>query len=491
MKHKNNSIKVNVLLNIIKAFSSILFPMITFKYASTVLSAESLGTVNYCSSIIGYFTLFSGLGISSYATREGSRFRENKKYFSKFSNQIFTLNCLSCLISFVCLIIMINTIDSLKPYNQILLIQSLVMIFTTLGTEWINIIYEDFVYITIRTVFMQVVSLFLLFIFVKNSNDYLVYVGVTVFGQIGMYLLNIFHVRKIVSIHLTRDIELRKHIKPILIIFGSSIAITIYSTIDTTMIGFFCDKSDVAYYSAAAKIYTALKSIFATILMVMVPRLSYLISKSIISYKNLLDRISRFIFILLIPCTILTNVLCKDLILLISGEEYINAYTSLHVFSLAVIFSAFSTCIINSIFLIRKYERITLLATIIGAVVDFLLNLFLIKIMGYFGASITTLIAEICVFFVCYILMKVHRMKMFYSKNIFSCLAKDFVAGVIMLLICVLINKCNVSYVIRAICVVLFGGGSFFAILLSMKHELLYNEFVKLKNGLFNFIRRT
>lgn len=240
----------------------------------------------------------------------------------------------------------------------------------------------------------------------KKSNDYLIYASITVFAQVGMYILNLFHVRKIVKLKFTLCIEWSKHIKPIMIIFASTIAVTIYATIDTTMIGMFCNKADVAFYSSATKIYTAFKSIFATVLGVMVPRLSYLISKSRDDYCELLDKVTRGIIILLIPCTILLNVLCKDLILLISGREYLSAYSSLHVFSVAVIFSALSTCITNNVFLIRKKEKITFIATAVGAIVDFALNLFLIKQMGYFGASVTTLIAEAVVFGICCIAMK-------------------------------------------------------------------------------------
>ena len=53
---------------------NIIFPLITFPYASNVLQVENLGKVNFASSVCGYFLLFAGLGISSYAVREGSRY---------------------------------------------------------------------------------------------------------------------------------------------------------------------------------------------------------------------------------------------------------------------------------------------------------------------------------------------------------------------------------------------------------------------------------
>lgn len=467
------SLKRNIVLNFVKAFTGILFPMITFKYASNVLSAENLGTVSFCSSIIGYFTLLAGLGINSYATREGAGKRNNKKEISDFASQVFSINLFSCLVSFVVLLVAINAFEALRPYRSILLVQSLVMVFTTLGTEWINIIYEDFLFITIRTVVMQIVSLLLLFLFVKGKDDYMIYAFITVIAQVGMYVLNIFHVRRIVKITPTIHMEWRKHIKPIITIFASTIAVTIYATIDTTMIGLFCTKEDVAFYTAATKIYSALKSIFATVLGALAPRLSYLYSQSEQCYNDLLEKVTRGVFILLIPCTILSNVLCRDLILLISGEEYLSAYLSLHVLSIAVIFSAFSTCITNMVFLVRKKESITLLATAVGAFVDFVLNLFLIRSVGYFGAAITTLIAEITVCGICYVSIKRLRIRLIHSKTVVRSIVKDVIAGALMLMTCLCLNNIMPNSFLRILVVSMAGGLIFVGALVLQKHEIL------------------
>ena len=264
-----------------------------------------------------------------------------------------------------------------------------------------------------------------------------------------------------------------------MIIFASSIAVTIYATIDTTMIGLYCSKEDVAFYTAATKIYTALKSIFATILVVLVPRLSYLMSQLENSYNILLDKVIRGIFILLIPCTILSNVLCKDLILLISGTEYLSAYSSLHVLSFAVVFSAFSTCIANNVFLVRKKEKITLIATTVGAIVNFIMNLFLIKKIGYLGASITTLIAEFIVFCICYLSLKKLGIKLIHSNNIVRCLVKDGIAAVLMLISSISIYNMIQQYFLRIIIVCLVGSLVFVLSLVLLKHEMLYKEIRK------------
>ena len=51
-KKQQKSITVNLMANGIKTLMSVLFPLITFPYASRVLGAAGIGKVNYASSII-------------------------------------------------------------------------------------------------------------------------------------------------------------------------------------------------------------------------------------------------------------------------------------------------------------------------------------------------------------------------------------------------------------------------------------------------------
>ena len=95
MPVQSKSFKVNAILNIVKQFSAIIFPLITFPYVSRALGVESYGRYNFSSSIISYVSLLAGLGISSYAIREGARIRDNKEKFLKFANEVFSINVVS------------------------------------------------------------------------------------------------------------------------------------------------------------------------------------------------------------------------------------------------------------------------------------------------------------------------------------------------------------------------------------------------------------
>ena len=134
---KNKFIGVNALLNAIKTIFSIIFPLITFPYISRVLGVENIGIYNFSTSVVSYFTLLAGLGINTYAIREGARYRNNKKDISEFCSEVFSINLISTLISYGILAVCLFFLPSLHDDALIIMILSVSICFTTLGCEWV------------------------------------------------------------------------------------------------------------------------------------------------------------------------------------------------------------------------------------------------------------------------------------------------------------------------------------------------------------------
>lgn len=69
---KNKSLGINAFLNGLRSVLNLLFPLITFPYISRVLSVQGIGIYNFSNTYINYFILIAGLGIATYAVREGA-----------------------------------------------------------------------------------------------------------------------------------------------------------------------------------------------------------------------------------------------------------------------------------------------------------------------------------------------------------------------------------------------------------------------------------
>ena len=179
------SMKMNAFLNGTRTLVAIIFPLITYPYISRILGTDNLGKINFANSVVNYFQLLSALGISSYAIREGAAYRERCGIMETFANQVFTINVVFTGIAYSLLGITLFFFKGLTDYKELILIQSLVILGSTLGVEWLFSVYEDYLYITVRTIVIQIVSLLLMFVFVRREGDYLKYALISVIAMGG------------------------------------------------------------------------------------------------------------------------------------------------------------------------------------------------------------------------------------------------------------------------------------------------------------------
>lgn len=206
---KKNTLGKNAILNGIKTVCSILFPFISFSYCSRVLGADALGAYSFSQSIIAYLLLVAALGIPNYAIREGAFVRKRKEKLNEFVAQIFTINCIMTVITYGILIILLISWPKLVSYKKIVVIQSVQIVLTTLGADWINSIFEDYLYLAVRYIVIQIISIVALFLFVKSPADIYVYTFISMMSNAGGNILNWRYIKKNgVKLRLTTRINL-------------------------------------------------------------------------------------------------------------------------------------------------------------------------------------------------------------------------------------------------------------------------------------------
>lgn len=398
------SLVANATLNMIRTILGIIFPLITFPYISRVLGVTNIGKINFASSIVSYFSLIGAFGVANYAIREGARVRDKKEEFQNISNEMFSINIVTTIIAYTLLIVMMFISRTLRNYSLLIAIQSAAIFFTTIGTDWINSIYEDFLYITIRQVLVQLCCLIMMFVFVHTPKDYYLYAAISVFSSVGANICNFFYCKRYVKLRFVFTSSLKRHIPSMLMFFLSNLTTTIFLNSDQTMLGIICGDYNVGLYSVSVKIYTIMKSFFTAILTVLMPRMIYMLSNSdSISIQKFEQKVVLIYTSLVFPLATGLFVLSDSAILIVGGENYMGAVPSLQILSVSLLCSAmayFLTCVV---IIPRNKEKIMMSASATSAVANVILNLFFIKFLSESGAAITTAISEIIVFIIEYV----------------------------------------------------------------------------------------
>lgn len=413
---KDKSLGLNALLNSLQSLLNLVFPLITFPYVSRTLSVDGVGKYNFASSIVSYFILLAGLGISNYAVREGAKLRNDRKAISSFASRVFTINMVSTLISYLFLFLVIILTPVLHNYVVAILIFSVQIFFTTLGTDWVYTIFEEYGYITIRNLVFKIISIVLLFIFVRHSNDYLNYVAITVIASTGSYVLNFLHARKYCDIRLDFHFKWDNYVIPILVIFGSRVAIQIYLSSDVTMLGFLQNEYVVGIYSTATKIYGIVGALLTALTAVTIPRLAMLMGQGRIDeYNQLLKQVVNTILFIVLPGIAGLFMVSQDVVIIIAGEKYLRATYALKITCFAMLGSAMSAIFNQCALIPAKREKRALISSTTSSLLNIGLNFILIPIIAEKGAALTTVLAEITMMF----------MNFYFSRDITGFVFKD------------------------------------------------------------------
>ena len=190
------SVKVNFVFNLINTISGLLFPLITFPYASRVIMSEGIGQVNFYTSIINYIALFSCIGIPLYGIREIARVRDSQVDLRRTSVVILFLNLLLNVIGYIAVAIICLTVARVQANIPLFLVLSAIIALTTIGCSWFYNGIEEFKYITIRNLIVKIIAVIYLFYAVKTQDDLLQYGIYTVLGTIGNNIFNFLRLRK-------------------------------------------------------------------------------------------------------------------------------------------------------------------------------------------------------------------------------------------------------------------------------------------------------
>ena len=341
---------------------------------------------------------------------------------SNFASEIFTINMISTAISYILLIIGILIFPVLRINASMLLILSISIIFTTIGCDWIFSIYEEFKYITIRSIFFQILSIILMFIFVKNQNDLFNYAIITVIASSGANIINFISLKKYCNIKLIFSKKILKHIYPILILFANSIAMTLYINSDMTILGILSNNYYTGLYSVSTKVYTTLKTILGALIIVSIPRLSYYLGNNMKEeYQKSGNKIFNLLLIIVVPAMTWAIFMSKNIILILSGSEYIEATTSLQILEIALIFSIISWFYSSCILIPNKKEKKVLIATLTSAILNVIFNIILIPKYNQNAAAFTTVIAEFTSGLITYIYGRKYFKNQIKVKDIISC----------------------------------------------------------------------
>ncbi len=474
------SVFKNAIFKFLLNIFNLVVPIIVGPYVLRKLGPDLMGVINYSQAIFAYFFIFASFGVYQYGLREISKVRNDKNKLKSVFTSLFLITVISNIVITLIYYIYIRiTVTTTSMY-----IVSIILTFNFISnifyTEWVNEALESYDFITIKTIIIRIIYVVVLLLIVKSSKDYGIYVLLTVLSTFFNNIVSYFYVKRYIKFDF-KNIEIKKHIKPMLLVVILSNANVLYTQLDKVMLGEYVSKSSVAFYTMAQNISYMINAVLLSLIHVSIPRLSHYIGNGQKNkYISLLNKISRIYLFLLFPASIGMIILSKEIVLIYGGEQYSSAYQLLMLFSVYIITIAYDTIFSNQIMYVNGFEKEQVRIVFFGGFINLILNILILN-LGIFNENysvITTIFANIICVISQYIFIK-KRIKLAY--NIFSFdKSKYLILSLIFIPVTLLIKMLNCNMFIYIILVIVVNSTIYFSILYFTKDDIFLDCLNKL-----------
>lgn len=387
----------NYFYNLLLSISNILFPILSFPYVSRVLGPEGIGKVQFIFSFSQYFALVASIGIPIYGMKEIARYKNDiagrSKVFSELiAVYLFTSACLS-----VTYMAVIYSFPYFEADREMYLAATCMVLLSFTHIEWLYTGMEEFRSITVRSVVFKLIGLLLLFLFVKGRTDYSLYLYIMMFSFLGNNVLSLFLVGSKVKLVFS-DLSIRKHVRPLLYILGTTLAASMYTDMDTVLLGFLSDDHTVGLYTAAVKLSKISLPFVTSMAVILIPKISKNFSEhNMEAVQETLDESFRFLSFFAVPVVFGLALLAPEFIALFSGKEFLPATNSMRLLSLLPLIIGFGHFFLFLILVPSGKNREMFFCVLGGLGISLMLNVLLIPFFREVGSSVANICSELAV----------------------------------------------------------------------------------------------
>lgn len=420
MKEINNKFLKNYVYNLIQIFFNVVFPMIVFPYASKTLLPTNYGKYDFALSFVSYFAVCANLGIPNYAIHELVKAKlDSYEEMKKVLTEIFLITLFASLIVSITYAVIVLNNNFLKKELKLFLIAGIQAYTAFMTIDYFFIAFENHKRRAIRTAIVKIISLIFMFTFIKKPDDYIKFMLVILLPQVLLKLIDVYSIKKFFHF---KDLNYKKHFKPILLLFIFTLTTVIYSNFDVTLIGFSLGTKEVGIYSVGLKMAKMIIPLISALGIVLGPKIIENISKKELDDLNNISRIYyNFLFFISIPTIIFMSYFSKEVVLLVSGPNYTEASLLIKISLILLIFSSLNDFIASRILIPCSKEKNIMISGILGVVTSISLSFILMKVNGIIGVLIAVVISEIMVFSYRYsILKKLYPNQTIISKDPFK-----------------------------------------------------------------------
>lgn len=389
------SIKKNYIASLTQVFVNLVFPIITFPYVARILGPEGIGKFAYVNAIVFYFTIFIHLGIPLYGTRIVAKKRKNQAELNQTITELFIIYLISTFAVALAFIFYLSFINSREDMIIMLIIAGLNILIAPLSFNWVLQGLEKHRLISAISVFAKSINLILLLLLITNSDDYIIYLTISIIINL-ITALGGFYLRGRYSSFTLNKIQIKRHLKPIVLTSGINVTESLFFQLNILMLGNMRSPLEVGLYTAAIRFIRLADGLINILGRIAMPRISFYFEKNMTKeLEELVKDLFYIGLILSVPATFGIIAVSEEVILILAGKQYVDAILCLQILAVSIVVANISTFYYNQVLFPRGEDKKILIRNCLVLILGLIGNFILIKTHSYNGAAVSLLIANI------------------------------------------------------------------------------------------------
>lgn len=436
-----DSASKNIFFNTLLTVCQFIFPLITFPYLARILMPEGLGLINFLDNIIQYLIFIVGLGVPIYGVREIARARKNLDQRRELFNELLFINVLSAVITLLIYMLVLYLLKDRLTNMDLYLLSGLVVFLNIFNVEWLFQGLEEFAYITQRSISVKTIAIILTFCLVKDPGDIIYYYYIMILSYLINAVINLSYARRKFDFKISFRFQLsalKRHVKPIFLIFSANLAISLFLYFDSFILGILSGTKAVGLYMTAIKLVKIPVLFIVAYINALVPKIAFAVKeKQFDEVQELIDRSFNYVVFLSVPLVVGVFISADFIIYLFAGTNYTESVLPLRIMCPAILPLALTNIFVWQILTPFSRERYFMITVVCGMLLSLSLNFVLIPQFSQVGTAISTVATETLICLLSFFFArKVYKHKLAYTKVL-----QALIACVPMLLVYFLMHR--------------------------------------------------
>lgn len=363
-------------------------------YVARYLGPDQFGIYSFAAAFVALFGAIARLGLDSIVVRDLVNHPEER---DTYLGTAFWLKLIGALVTLGLLAIAVQFTSNEATTNLYIFIIASGLVFQSFDV--VDFYFQSRVlskYVSISRLIQLALSSILKLYLVFAQADLFWFVMVSLVDQmlLALFLAIAYWQQKIGNFLARFDLgtakAMLKNSWPLIL---SGIAISLYMRIDQIMIKEMLGEREVGLYSAAVRLSEAWYFVPVIVTTSLFPAILNAKKLSQKLYSERLQRLYTVMFYAAVGVALPVSFMSESIVLLLYGIQYQDAGLLLSIHIWAGIFVALGV-VNGSWFLAENLQKLATINTLIGAVVNVVLNYLLIPIYGIAGVAFATLISQ-------------------------------------------------------------------------------------------------